>query len=50
MPAFQRRVARSYRSGIARLREMGQRVEIVDGERQVEEVTAALAEKVAAFL
>jgi dTMP kinase len=50
VPAFQRRVARSYRSGIARLREMGQRVEIVDGERQVEEVTAALAEKVAAFL
>jgi dTMP kinase len=50
VPAFQRKVARSYRSGIARLREMGQRVEIVDGERQVEEVTAALAEKVAAFL
>ena len=49
VPAFQRRVARSYRSGIERLREMGQRVEIVDGERQVEEVTAALAEKVAAL-
>ena len=50
VPAFQRKVARSYRSGIARLREMGQRVEIVDGERVVEEVTAALVQKVAEIL
>lgn len=47
VPAFQRKVARSYRSGIARMREMGQRVEIVDGERAVEEVTAELARRVA---
>jgi len=42
VPAFQRRVARAYRKGIARLRATGQRVEIVDGERPVEEVTRAL--------
>jgi dTMP kinase len=47
VPAFQRKVARSYRSGIARMRERGQRVEIVDGERAIEEVTAELARKVA---
>ena len=50
VPAFQRKVARSYRTGIARLREMGQRVEIVDGERPVEEVTAELARKVEEIL
>lgn len=42
VPAFQRRVARAYQDGIARLRESGQRVEIVDGERPVEDVTTAL--------
>jgi dTMP kinase len=41
VPAFQREVARSYERAIARLRELGQRVEVVDGERSVEEVTAA---------
>src|ERR687884_514343 len=41
VPAFQREVARSYERAMARLRELGQRVEIVDGERSVEEVTAA---------
>jgi dTMP kinase len=50
VPAFQRKVARAYRSGIARLREMGQRVEIVDGERDPGAVTAALAQKVAELL
>ena len=50
VPAFQRKVARAYRSAIARLREVGQRVEIVDGNGPVEEVTAALAEKVAVLL
>lgn len=49
-PAFQRRVARAYQAGIGRLRELGQAVEIVDGDRTVEEVTAALAEKVAGLL
>ena len=50
VPAFQRKVARSYRNGIARLRELGQRVELVDGELAVEDVTAALAGKAAALL
>lgn len=49
-PAFQRKVARAYQAGMARLREMGQALEIVDGDRAVEEVTAALAERVAALL
>ncbi len=47
VPAFQARVARAYRQGIAALRRRGQRVEVVDGARAVEEVTAALAEAVA---
>jgi len=42
IPAFQRRVARSYREAAARLRALGQRVEVVDGERPVAEVTVAL--------
>jgi len=50
VPAFQRRVARSYQDGIARLRQLGQRVDVVDGERPVEEVTAALAGKVGPLL
>ncbi len=50
VPAFQRKVARSYRNGIARLRELGQRVELVDGELAVKGVTAALAGKAAALL
>jgi hypothetical protein len=44
---FQARVARWYRSGIGRLRAMGQRVDEIDGERPVEEVTAALTRAVA---
>jgi dTMP kinase len=40
--AFQRRVARSYTSGIARLRAAGQRVEFLDGEAPVEEVAEAI--------
>ncbi|HTP26225.1 MAG TPA: dTMP kinase [Anaeromyxobacteraceae bacterium] len=43
---FQRMVARSYQVGLARLRALGQRVEVVDGERTIEEVTLALAERV----
>ncbi|HUK66190.1 MAG TPA: dTMP kinase [Anaeromyxobacteraceae bacterium] len=50
VPTFQRRVAQAYRAGIARLRAMGQRVVVVDGERPVEEVTAALARVVSRFL
>lgn len=46
VPAFQRRVARSYLRCIERLRRAGQRVEVVDGERPVAEVTAALLEAV----
>jgi len=42
VPAFQRRVARSYLRCIERLRAAGQRVEVVDGERPVADVTAAL--------
>jgi dTMP kinase len=44
VPAFQRRVARAYERGIERLRAIGQRVEVVDGGRPVEEVTRALGE------
>jgi dTMP kinase len=47
VPAFQREVARAYDRAIARLRGAGQRVEIVDGERPVEEVTRALAGAIA---
>lgn len=46
VPAFQRQVARSYRQALARLQALGQVVEVVDGELPVEEVTAALAERV----
>lgn len=46
VPAFQRQVARAYRRALARLEELGQRVVVVDGERPVDEVTAALAEQV----
>jgi len=42
VPAFQRRVARSYLRCIARLRRAGQRVEVIDGERPVAAVTEAL--------
>jgi dTMP kinase len=45
-PAFQRRVARAYRRAIAHLVGLGQRVEIVDGERSPDEVTACLASAV----
>lgn len=50
VPAFQVEVARSYERCIARLRTLGQRVEVVDGERPVAEVTAALGEAVADLL
>ena len=50
VPAFQARVARSYQEGIATLRSLGQRVELIDGERPIEDVTAALARAVAALL
>ncbi len=45
--AFQRRVARSYEAGIARLRAAGQRVDILDGEAPVEEVADAIWQVVA---
>jgi dTMP kinase len=41
--AFQRRVARSYEQGMARLRRAGQRVEVLDGERPVAAVAAEVA-------
>jgi dTMP kinase len=50
VPAFQARVAGAYQDGIARLRAAGQVVEIVEGERPVEEVTAALERIVARVL
>jgi dTMP kinase len=43
---FQRRVARAYRRAIEHLGRLGQRVEVVDGERSPEEVTAGLASAV----
>jgi len=48
--AFQRKVARAYREALERLRRAGQRIEVVDGERPVGEVTAALAARAAAIL
>jgi len=42
LPEFQRRVARSYARCIRRLRLQGQRVEVLDGERSVVEVAAAV--------
>ncbi len=50
VPAFQARVAKAYQDGVARLREAGQRVEIVDGGRPIEDVTAAVARVVAGLL
>jgi dTMP kinase len=50
VPDFQRRVARAYQRALARLEELGQRVLVVDGERPVEEVTAALAERLRPLL
>jgi dTMP kinase len=47
VPDFQRKVARAYERCVERLRERGERVEVLDGERPVEEVTAALAAAVA---
>lgn len=49
VPAFQREVARAYDACVERLRERGERVIVVDGERPVEEVTAALEAAVAAL-
>jgi len=42
VPAFQRRVARSYERGLPLLRRRGQRVLAIDGERPVAEVAAAV--------
>lgn len=50
VPAFQTRVAGAYRAGIQRLRRRGQRVELVDGEEPIEEVTAALARAIARLI
>lgn len=49
-PLFQRKVERSYRDAIARLRRRGERIEIVDGTRSADEVTAALVERVEPIL
>jgi dTMP kinase len=46
VPAFQRKVARAYDRCVERVRERGERVEVVDGELPVEEVTAALVDAV----
>lgn len=43
VPAFQREVALAYEAAMERLRRRGERVVAIDGERPVEEVTAALA-------
>lgn len=43
VPAFQRKVASAYERCLDLLRERGERVEILDGERSVEEVAAAVA-------
>jgi dTMP kinase len=45
--AFQARVARSYQRAIARLRAAGQRVEVLDGERPVDEIAQAIFSLVA---
>jgi dTMP kinase len=50
VPQFQREVARSYERCIARLREVGERVDVVDGERPVEEVTRALGDALSDLL
>jgi dTMP kinase len=50
VPAFQSRVARAYREGIARLRAFGQRVEVIDGEQPIEDVTGELQGAVARLL
>jgi dTMP kinase len=49
VPAFQREVARAYDRCVERLKERGERVVVLDGERPVEEVTAALQAAVAAL-
>jgi dTMP kinase len=46
---FQRRVARSYERAVARLQAAGHRVEILDGERPVNEVAGAVWELVGAL-
>lgn len=50
VPAFQVRVARAYQDGMERLRALGQRVDVVDGEQGIDEVTAALAAVVTPLL
>ena len=42
-PAFQRKVALAYRRSIARLRRLGQRVEVVAGDGPIADVAAAVA-------
>jgi thymidylate kinase len=46
---FQRRVARSYDRAIGRLRAAGHRVEVLDGERPVDEVADAVSRAVKAL-
>lgn len=46
VPAFQRALQGSYRAAIARARRAGETVAVVDGERSVDEVTAAVARQV----
>ncbi|MFL5263717.1 MAG: dTMP kinase [Anaeromyxobacteraceae bacterium] len=50
VPAFQRRVARSYERCILRLRAAGQRVDVVDGALGLDDVTAAVARVVTPLL
>ncbi len=45
--AFQRRVAASYERSVERLRAMGQRVVVLDGERPVADVALAIRDEVA---
>jgi dTMP kinase len=50
VPAFQSRVARAYQDGIRRLRACGQRVEVIEGEQPIEDVTVALQRVVGQLL
>jgi dTMP kinase len=43
VPAFQRRVALAYRRALSRLRSLGQRVEVLEGEGSIEAVAAAVS-------
>jgi len=50
VPAFQRRVATAYRRALRRLRERGERVAVVDGEKEVAAVAAAVERAALAVL